>query len=316
MAEPASTSPGVGNRYFTEVNPSLPNNSHALQLRLVGRDRDVLELGCAAGHMTRALKEEGCRVVAVDVEADAVRFAKRFAERAIVEDISKPEPLAALGPREFDVVLAGDVLEHLPHPAVLLERCRSLLRPGGSLVVSVPNVAHVDLKLSLLDGRWEYRDWGLLDRTHLRFFTRRSLDELLRESGYVPVEIYRVVRPVATTELDVDMSRISPDVVKAALADREAETYQFVVRAVVDSDRSASGDESELQLVELLDHEQVRRRRLESQLADAVAEIRDLQTALQSSRQTHETLLATRTFRYTTLPRRIYSRLKRRLGTT
>ena len=183
-------------------------------------------------------------------------------------------------------------------------------------MVSVPNVAHVDLKLSLLDGRWEYRDWGLLDRTHLRFFTRRSLDELLRESGYVPVEIYRVVRPVATTELDVDMSRISPDVVKAALADREAETYQFVVRAVVDSDRSASGDESELQLVELLDHEQVRRRRLESQLADAVAEIRDLQTALQSSRQTHETLLATRTFRYTTLPRRIYSRLKRRLGTT
>jgi SAM-dependent methyltransferase len=301
------------NRYFATVDPSLPNNAHAYQLRLVGRDKDVLELGCAAGHMTRALKEQGCRVVAIDVDADAVRFAGEFADRALVEDIGADPPLTSLDER-FDVVLAGDVLEHLPDPGRLLDRCRTLLRPDGYLVLSVPNVAHVDLRLALLQGYWDYRDWGLLDRTHLRLFTRRSLDRLLRDSGYVPVELFRVVRPVGTTEIEVDMHRVSPDVLDIALADPEAETYQFVMRAVVDTRDFLGGGESQLELAERVDLEIARRRRVESELDAALSELHETQASLHASRRAVRAMRATRTFRYTAAPRRTYSRLRRLLG--
>jgi SAM-dependent methyltransferase len=280
---------------------------------LVGEDKDVLELGCAAGHMTRALKEQGCRVVAVDVDADAVRFAQRYAERALVEDLGSVRPLDSLDQR-FDVILAGDVLEHLPEPGRILARCRTLLRPGGYLVLSVPNVAHVDLKLGLLEGQWQYRDWGLLDRTHVRFFTRRSGDSLLRDSGYVPVELFRVVRPVGTTEIEIDMRRISRDVLDIALADPEAETYQFVIRAVIDTDDFLVGDHSQLELAERVDFEIARRREAESDVDRARADLRRTEASLSASRQALREVHATRTFRYAAAPRRIYATLRRLLG--
>lgn len=301
------------NRYFTVVDPSLPNNAHAYQLRLVGSDKDVLELGCAAGHMTRALSKQGCRVVAVDVDQEAVRAAEQFAERAFVEDLSADRPLASLAER-FDVILAGDVLEHLPEPARILDRCRTLLRPGGYVVLSVPNVAHVDVRLGLLQGRWDYRDWGLLDRTHVRFFTRRSLEALLRDCAYVPVELHRVVRPVGTTEIEVDMRQTNPYILDAALTDPEAETYQFVVRAVVDADHLVAGDHSQLELAERVDHEIARRRRVESELDGALAELRTVQASLRASRQALAAVEATRTFRYSAAPRSAYASVLRFLG--
>lgn len=293
------------NRYFTVVDATLANNTHALQLQLVGHDNDVLELGCAAGHMTRALRDEGCRVVAVEVDAEAAQFAEEFAERVIVEDLSQPEALATLGEATFDVVLAGDVLEHLPDPLTLLRRCRKLLRPDGYLVASVPNIAHVDVRLALLHGRWQYRDWGLLDRTHLRFFTRLSLNELLHTAGFAPVEIRRVVRPPGTTEFAEDMQPVNASALDVALEDPEAETYQFVVRAILDvADPVAKGAHSRLELVELVELEIARRRGLEAELATMTSDFYEAQ-------QMVDVLLSSRTFRYTERPRRVFARLRR-----
>jgi len=293
------------NRYFAVVDPALANNTHAFQLELVGRDKDVLELGCAAGHMTRALVEQGCRVVALEVDAEAARFAEEFAERVVVGDLSDSHSLAPIEDDRFDVLLAGDVLEHLPDPLALLRRCRSLLRPDGALVLSVPNVAHVDLKLALLQGRWQYRDVGLLDRTHLRFFTRRSLDELLHAAGFVPVEIRRVVRPPGTTELAADARNVDAALLEVALSDPEAETYQFVVRALLDSEESVvDSAHSRLELATLLEVEIVRRRGLEADVAQLTDRLR---------RVTHEldVLHQSKVFRYSEWPRRLYTRLMR-----
>lgn len=296
------------NRYFTVVDATLANNTHALQLQLVGRDKDVLELGCAAGHMTRALRDEGCRVLAVEVDAESAQFAEEFADRVIVEDLSQPEPLTMLDAASFDVVLAGDVLEHLPDSLTLLRRCRELLRSDGFLVASVPNIAHVDVKLALLQGRWQYRDWGLLDRTHLRFFTRLSLNELLHAAGFAPVEIRRVVRPAGTTEFAEDMQPVNASALAVALEDPEAETYQFVVRAVLDvADSVAEGAHSRLELAELVELEIARRRGLEAELATMTSDLYEAQ-------QMVDGLLSSRTFRYAARPRRVFARLRRASG--
>lgn len=97
-----------------------------------------------------------------------------------------------------------DILEHLPDPRSLLLDCRKMLNPNGKLLASVPNVANLAVRLSLLLGRFEYAERGILDRTHLRFFTRRSARRLLEEAGYqiieqkttvVPIEVALGVRP-------------------------------------------------------------------------------------------------------------------------
>ena len=223
----------IDNVYWGLVDPDAPNNAHAFTQALVGNDRRVLELGPAAGHFTKVLVDNGCRVVAVEIDETAADIVASLAERVVVGDLSDPEVVAAaIDDEGFDVVVAGDVLEHLPDPLRVLRACCAGLKPGGSVVLSLPNIAHADVKLQLLRGRFPYRDTGLLDRTHLHFFTLESIEELVRDAGLQLTDLQRVTMPVFATEQAVDPSEVSPAVLEAVLADPESETYQFVVAAV------------------------------------------------------------------------------------
>lgn len=94
------------------------------------------------------------------------------------------ESLTTIGEPPFDVVVAGDVLEHLLDPGAVLDRLRPLVKPDGRLLVSLPNVANVTVRLSLLAGRFEYGPRGILDGTHVRFFTRKTGRRLLASHGF------------------------------------------------------------------------------------------------------------------------------------
>ena len=228
----STTSPPVDNRYWVEVNEAATNNAHATALDLVGYGKRVLELGPAAGHVTRVLVERGCEVTGIEIDPRAAAGLEGIAE-CVVGDLGDPAiVLRAARGRTYDVVLAGDVLEHLPDPLPALRACRRVLGAGGYVVVSVPNIAHADIALSLAQGEFRYNDWGLLDRTHVRFFTLASLTELLERTGFVAIEVRRIVRPVFKTEIGLDAARFSRELVQGVLAHPEAETYQFVVRAV------------------------------------------------------------------------------------
>jgi 2-polyprenyl-3-methyl-5-hydroxy-6-metoxy-1,4-benzoquinol methylase len=222
------------NRYWAPVDPDAPNNAHAFSLGLIGGNKRVLELGPAAGAVTRALVAQGCRVVGIEVEADAAEQLDGIADRVIVGDLSDPDVIESARDDEgFDVVLAGDVLEHLPDPLSVLRACRRALRPGGYVVLSLPNIAHADVKLQMLAGRFPYKETGLLDRTHLSFFTLESVHALLADAGFIAVDLRRVIVPVHHTEQAVDPDQVSPEVLAEVTADPESETYQFVVRALV-----------------------------------------------------------------------------------
>lgn len=171
------------------------NNTVSLQLGMVGRDKDVLELGCATGRVTRLLVEQhGCRVTGVEYDAGAAERARPFCQRLVIGDVLDEATLAAAA-GEYDVILAGDVLEHLRAPELALRALRPSLRPGGCWVISVPNIAHWSVRKELLRGRFDYTDTGVMDRTHLRWFTPSSLGRLLADSGY------RVVQARAVTTL-------------------------------------------------------------------------------------------------------------------
>ncbi len=163
-----------------------PYAAHQRLLRLCGSPGTVLDVGGSSGYLGRELAQRGARVVVIDNDSAAVAAASRDGVDAHVVDISREDPPGK--PGGYDVVLCGDVLEHLADPAAALRRLRPFVAPGGRLVASVPNGANWALRLSLLAGRWNYTERGLLDRTHLRNFTRRSFLDTIRAGGFEVVE--------------------------------------------------------------------------------------------------------------------------------
>jgi 2-polyprenyl-3-methyl-5-hydroxy-6-metoxy-1,4-benzoquinol methylase len=244
-------------RYDTAVNPNATNTSHAIALRMIGWNQRVLELGAANGSMTRALANWNNKVTAVEYDPDAAIHLKDVAEAVVIGDLNNPETLAAIsGP--FDAVLAGDVLEHLLDPDRVLLQVVEKLAPGGKVVVSLPNIAHADVRMALMQGRFDYNPVGLLDETHIRFFTHKTIHQFVRRAGLVIVDMQRVRMPAFETELRVNRKDVPTAVVNEVLADPESETYQFVFTAVRD-DGSDQLTKVANQLVTLqMEHEALR----------------------------------------------------------
>ena len=178
-------------RYETVPKDDRYDRAHLLQ-KFVGKDRSVLELGCSTGYISRLLKQSGCRVVGVESDRSAARSAASICDQVILADLNGSEWTERLEER-FDVVLMGDVLEHLLHPDQVLKRARQLLMPGGVVIVSLPNIVHWSQRLKTLLGRFDYQSVGLLDHTHLRFFTVRTARALIENSGYRIVDFHPIV---------------------------------------------------------------------------------------------------------------------------
>lgn len=159
-----------------------------------GVDLAVLDLGFGAGLFAQRIRK-ACRYLAgVELDPEAAREAARFFDQPVVGDLLD----GVSGPfrERFDVIVAGDVLEHLPRPEQLLLALKPLLKPGGLLLVSLPNVANVTVRLGLLFGRFTYAPRGILDRTHVRFFTRATGRALLEESGYRVTSVEATAMPL------------------------------------------------------------------------------------------------------------------------
>jgi len=217
-------------RYGTPVDPAAVNNPHAYAISMVGRGGRVLEVGCSVGHVTEHLVAAGNTVVGIEIDPEAAELARRVTTEVHVADIDRT-PLGALVEPGFDVVLLGDVLEHLRDPDAALADAVALLAPDGRVVISVPHVGFVDVRLMLLEGTWAYQGDGLLDRTHLRWFTYAGLGELLAGSGLTATRVERVRLGPHESGLPVTPGRHSADVIRFAMADPEAATYQFVIEA-------------------------------------------------------------------------------------
>jgi 2-polyprenyl-3-methyl-5-hydroxy-6-metoxy-1,4-benzoquinol methylase/quercetin dioxygenase-like cupin family protein len=220
-------------RRYHDPEPGLgAASTHGQVLSLVGERKRVLELGCATGSMSRLLRERACAVVAVERDAQAAADAAAHCERVLVGDIDDLSILDSLDGDLFDVVVAADVLEHLREPQETLRRLRPLLAAGGYLVASVPNVAHGSVRLALLEGRFPYAATGLLDRDHLRFFTRESLEEMLASGGFLIDHLDRRLVEFEDSSVPFEAASAPAELVAGLRRDVEALTFQFIVRAV------------------------------------------------------------------------------------
>ncbi len=215
---------------FDEVDVGS-GSVHADVVHLVGERVRVLELGPATGYMSRSFVNRGCSVVAIELDPGMAERAAEVCERVIVGDLDRLDFEEELGDDRFDVIVAADVLEHLRDPLGVLNRLRPYLKDDGAFVISVPNVAHGSVRLALLEGHFEYQRIGLLDTTHLRFFTRETLEGMLDEAELGLAELHRHELNLDASEVHFDVEAAPQDVREQLENDLDARTYQFVIKA-------------------------------------------------------------------------------------
>lgn len=160
--------------------------THALLAREIGTNSTVLDVGCNTGYLG-SIAHASNTFFGLDFDARAVEQARQNYQDAVSYDLEHLVPLP--WDQRFDTIVFGDVLEHVRNPVATLKFFLSYLADGGKVVVSLPNIANWSIRAQLLLGRFEYTDAGILDRTHLHFYTKRSAPQLLRDAG---LEVARV----------------------------------------------------------------------------------------------------------------------------
>ncbi|MDD2899710.1 MAG: class I SAM-dependent methyltransferase [Desulfuromonadaceae bacterium] len=165
-----------GHEIYENVNPRIA--------ALYAGEKVVLDIGCGSGALGAWIKRENIHALVhgIDISPDAGITASERLDRFWCVDLDlSPLPDAGL---KYDLIIMGDLLEHLKRPDLFLKQVSKFLAPGGTVIVSVPNIANYSIRLRLLCGEFRYTDTGIMDRTHLRFFTWRSFSELIELCGF------------------------------------------------------------------------------------------------------------------------------------
>jgi len=158
------------------------NNSWSHLYSYIEDKSKVLDVGCSTGAFGAALRDlKQCIVVGIDINREDLKKAKENLDKAVYMDANDPA-LLKLG--KFDVVIFADVLEHLIDPRATLQNIKQILKPNGIVIFSLPNMAHMSVRLDLLTGTFPYKNVGLLDKTHLHFYDKRETESMFREAGY------------------------------------------------------------------------------------------------------------------------------------
>lgn len=192
------------------------NNIDRIQLEMVPAKSHVLEIGCATGYMTEYLaRDKQCRVLGVEpVEAQA-EMARQRGLTVITGLIDTPETQDQLAAHTkehglFEAIFMSQVIEHIADPAATLRALKGLLSPDGHLIISTCSIVHWKCRLQILLGRWDYEDYGIFDRTHLRFFTIKSFRRLLEESGYTVVDFGYTFEDICPFKILFDTRILAP----------------------------------------------------------------------------------------------------------
>ena len=212
----------------------LAETAVAKIVKLIPPGSSVLDVGCATGYLAELLRPKNCVVTGIEVNPAAAKVASEHCAAVISADIETQTLSKIVGRKKFDVIVFADVLEHLRAPGEVLRSAHRVLKPGGRVIASIPNVAHGAIRLSLLAGNFDYTELGILDDTHLRFFTAKSMDEMFLATGFKIEQVDRTTIPLfSKSDLvpEVRQEDYAPEVVEEIRRDSEHETLQFIVRA-------------------------------------------------------------------------------------
>lgn len=172
---------------YIEFNPP---NINGLSLAMVPKNSRVLDLGCGGALLGKFMQENlGCKVTGVEIDPKLAEIAKKGIDKVIVGDLGdKKIQKIILRQPKFDVIFAIAILEHLKQPQVILQQLKKSLKKSGIIIISLPNIAHWSIRLNLLFGNFNYAKSGILDKTHLKFFTIKTALNFLEKDCSLKIE--------------------------------------------------------------------------------------------------------------------------------
>ena len=208
-------------------------NSNSVIIRNIKPNSRVLEIGCAYGRMTKYLNNElNCDVDIVEIDIESGTKAAAYSYSSFlgedIGDILSFNCYRCFSNRIYDFVILADVLEHLSDPALALTRARSVLDDNGKILISVPNISHNSVIIDLMHGKFNYRDVGLLDNTHIKFFTESSLEKLILSCGLKIEKTQNLINAVENTEFNNSYEDVPKEVADYLKSRTSGEVYQFV----------------------------------------------------------------------------------------
>lgn len=165
-----------------EINYNLsPHSPHSIITNLIPPQTTILDIGCNSGELGKMLKKKEVTIDGIDISRSLLKKAKPFYRHLYRRDLYQPQP--NIPPVKYDFIIMADILEHLPRPDLLLTNLQKYLRPNGQIIISLPNIARLEIRLQLLLGSFNYAP-GILNPDHLKFFTLKTAKHLLWSTGY------------------------------------------------------------------------------------------------------------------------------------
>lgn len=176
----------MNSRRQRKILELLPDNLTGLK---------ILDVGAATGYFSKYLQDNGAIVTAIDISLEAIAEAQKIVPKSFVVDIESGEGTDVLSEDEFDYIIAGEIIEHLFNPRQALLYFRKLLKPGGKIIVTTPNIVLWSHRIRILMGSFEYTETGVFDHGHIHFFTYYTLKKTLRDCGFVDLKENHDIHP-------------------------------------------------------------------------------------------------------------------------
>lgn len=159
-----------------------PHSPHSIVIALIRASTKILDVGCNTGFVGKALRKKKVVADGIDINEKALKIAARYYQSTFIRDLYLHK--LSIPKRTYDYILFIDILEHLPRPDLLLQDAKKYLAKKGTIIISMPNIARLEIRLNLLLGKFAYTDAGIISEDHLRFFTKESAIQMIGACGF------------------------------------------------------------------------------------------------------------------------------------
>ena len=201
-------------------------------VRMVGQNKRVLEIGAGPGSITKHLTHTNqCDVTALEIDPAAIEILKPHCSKVVIANLNDAEWTSHFASAPlFDVVVAADVLEHVQDPSLVIKQMKHLLAPEGSIILSLPHIGYSAIHACLFDEDFQQNDWGLLDKTHIRFFGIKNIQQLFEDAELDITEVEFVVYRPEQTEFAPVWTKTTANLRYELSKNPFGNVYQVVLR--------------------------------------------------------------------------------------